>query len=416
MRGTTKRKFGMKKVMVMGVGAQGSTIAKRLQEEPNIEAIICADYDARAAQELEKSLSKAVAVQVDARKVADVAKAAQGAELIVNGLPPEFNMRLMDAALEANACYQDLASGPIGDEDFVESVKCQLGRDEEFRKAGLAALTNTGSAPGVANIVTREACDRFDSVDAIEIMVYDGIWSKRFIPFWWSPDTAFGDMAAEPVIFENGSFKTVPPFNDPQWVDFRGVGKRRMYDHEHEEPVTMGLLADRYLKGVKNVRFRYGGPGCELAKSLNDMGLLSKQPVDVDGVEIVPMRLISKLTPPAPKYREEIQQVLDEGMELEEGAFLVRVDGAKGGDPLRVECYVNAPGLTESFRKAGITHESYYTGQGAFLFTKMFVNGKLDLTGVFPPEAFEAEARAYYLREAAKLDITVDELVQRRLY
>ena len=33
----------MKKVMVLGVGAQGSTIAKRLQEEPNVAEIICAD-------------------------------------------------------------------------------------------------------------------------------------------------------------------------------------------------------------------------------------------------------------------------------------------------------------------------------------------------------------------------------------
>ena len=46
----------------------------------------------------------------------------------------------------------------------------------------------------------------------------------------------------------------------------------------------------------------------------------------------------------------------------------------------------------------------------------MFVNGKIDLKGVFPPEAFDADARAYYLREAAKLDITVDQIIKRRLY
>ena len=101
---------------------------------------------------------------------------------------------------------------------------------------------------------------------------------------------------------------------------------------------------------------------------------------------------------------------------MEEGAFLVRVDGKKGGEDLRIDSYVNAPGLRESFAKAGISHESYYTGQGASLFTKMLVNGKIDLKGVFPPEALGADARAYYLREAAKLDITVDEIIQRRVY
>ena len=32
----------MKKVMIIGVGAQGSTIAKRLNEEENVSQIICA--------------------------------------------------------------------------------------------------------------------------------------------------------------------------------------------------------------------------------------------------------------------------------------------------------------------------------------------------------------------------------------
>jgi saccharopine dehydrogenase-like NADP-dependent oxidoreductase len=128
------------------------------------------------------------------------------------------------------------------------------------------------------------------------------------------------------------------------------------------------------------------------------------------------MHLISKLTPPAPKYEQEIQDVLDEGMEIEEGAFLVRVDGVIDGNQVRIDSYVDAPDLHGAFEKAKITHESYFTGQGAFLFTKMFVNGKIDLTGVFPPEAFGPEARAYYLSEAAKLDITVSEFIQRTLY
>jgi saccharopine dehydrogenase-like NADP-dependent oxidoreductase len=178
----------------------------------------------------------------------------------------------------------------------------------------------------------------------------------------------------------------------------------------------MGLLADKYLKGVRNVSFRFGGPHCELAKNLYDMGLLSGEPVELDGAQVVPMQLISKLTPPAPKYREEIEQVLAEGMVMEEGAFLVRVEGMKDGSAVRIDSYVNAPDLHTSFEKAGITHESYYTGQGAFLFTKMLVHGRVGLTGVFPPEALDAEARAYYLKEAAKLDITVDEVIQSRLY
>ena len=34
-----------KKVLVLGVGAQGSAAAKKLDEEPGVSEIVCADYD-----------------------------------------------------------------------------------------------------------------------------------------------------------------------------------------------------------------------------------------------------------------------------------------------------------------------------------------------------------------------------------
>ena len=34
-------------------------------------------------------------------------------------------------------------------------------------------------------------------------------------------------------------------------TEFKGVGLKRMTDHEHEEPVTMGLLSEKVLKGVR---------------------------------------------------------------------------------------------------------------------------------------------------------------------
>ncbi len=406
----------MKKVLVLGVGAQGSTIAKRLDEEAGVSDLRCADYDRKAADEMKNTLKKVTAYQVDARNLEEILRVADGVDLIVNGLAPDFNMTVMDAALKVGCNYQDMASGPVSDVGFVEAVQRCLARGPEFERKGLTALINTGSAPGFANVVTRDSVDLLDTCDSIEIFVYDGIWSNKFIPFWWSPKTAFGDMAARPIRFENGEFVRTKPFNDPIMVDFLGLGERRMVDHEHEEPVTMGLLSQKALKGVKNVNFRYGGPAVTLAESLYRMGLLSEEPINVRGTEVIPMDIVSHLTPPAPKYPEEIQAVLDEGMELEEGAFLVRVDGTRDGRKTRVDSYVNAPCLNESFRIARITHESYYTGQSAFLFTKMLVNDAITTKGVFPPEMLEAHERAYFMKEAAKLSLTIDRIVTTRMY
>jgi len=107
---------------------------------------------------------------------------------------------------------------------------------------------------------------------------------------------------------------------------------------------------------------------------------------------------------------------LSEGMISEEGATMVRVEGNLKGKKTRIETYVNAPGLTEAFEKHQITHETFLTGQSAFLFTKMSVNNKIQTKGVFPPEVLEKEEREYYLREGAKIGITVDEYIESKLF
>ena len=401
-----------KKVIIIGTGAQGSTIAMRLDQEPNVEEIICADYNLEAAERLEKTLTKARAVRVDGSNSNDVLDAARGAELLVNGLPPDFNLTLMEAALQGKMNYQDMASGPVEDTDFVNAVRRQLALDDNFKSAGLSALINTGSAPGLVNVIARNSADKLDRCEHIEIYVYDGIWTNKFIPFWWYPETAFGDMAARPVNYENGEYKRVQPFNNPEMVDFRGLGPRRMVDHEHEEPVTFGM----FFKDLKTATFKYGGPACDLAESLYKMGLLGEEPIEVNGSSVVPLKLVCKLTPPAPSNPEAIKEALSEGMALEEGATLIRVRGIRQGKSVCLDNYVNAPGLTESFEKYGITHESFLTGQSAFLFTKLFVNDMIATRGVFPPEVLEARQRQYYLAEAAKLGITVDEIGATRLY
>ncbi len=401
-----------KKIIIVGTGAQGSTIAMRLDREPHVDEIICADYNYEAAARLEKTLAKARAVKVDGSNTNDVLNAALGADLLVNGLPPDFNLTLMEAALQGKMNYQDMASGPVADTDFVSAVKRQLALDENFKSAGLSALINTGSAPGLVNVIARSSADKLDRCDHIDIYVYDGIWTNKFIPFWWSPETAFGDMAAQPVNYKNGEYELVPPFNNPQMIEFRDLGARRMVDHEHEEPVTFGL----FFKDLQTARFKYGGPACDLAESLYRMGLLSEEPVQVNGSSVVPLKLVCKLTPPAPSNPETIKDALSEGMALEEGATLIRVQGIKDDKAICLDNYINAPGLTESFEKYGITHESFLTGQSAFLFTKLFVNDMIETRGVFPPEVLGAKQRQYYLAEAAKLGITVDEIGATRLY
>lgn len=400
----------MKKVLVIGVGAQGSTIAKHLNGFTGISEIICADYDADLAKRLSESLSKATAAQVDARKTENIIAVAQGCDYIINGLPLEYNVQVMEAALAANASYLDLA-GPMEEIGFIESYQWMMTEwHERFKSKGLLALVGCGIAPGLANVLARSSVEKMDSCDYIGIFFYDGFLTKRFIPFWWSPEVALGDMAYNTFRFENGEFVIDTPFSRPKMTKFVGVDREiRMVDHEHDEPVTMGLLSKSVLKGAKDIEFRYGGPQVELAEALYKMGLLSKEPVEVKGVQVAPFDLLMKTIPRAPRFENEIQEVIDEGIIQEEGAFLVRVQGTRDGKPVQIDSYTNFPGLAEAFASSRITHESYSTGQCAAVFSSMMVEGVCTETGVLVPEQLEAACRNYIINELVKLNITVDE-------
>ncbi|MGD1974842.1 MAG: saccharopine dehydrogenase NADP-binding domain-containing protein [Desulfobacterales bacterium] len=403
----------MKKIIIIGVGAQGSTIARRMDEHPGVSEIICADYDMQAAKKLSGALKKSNALMLDATDVNNVIKAADGCDLIVNGLPLKYDLLIMEAALAVNASYLDMA-GPMEDIGFVESYKLIFSEwHEKFKEKELTAMVGCGSSPGLANIIARESVDEMDSCDRIGIYIYEGLWAKRYTPFWWSPEVALGDMAYNTFRFENGKIIEDNPFSRPVMMKFRGIDKEiRMVDHEHDEPVTMGLLADKVLKGVKNVEFKYGGPHVELSQSLYQLGLLSKKPVNVNGTDIVPMDLVLKLCPPAPKFPDEIKIILDDGLVMEEGAFLVRVDGYKDEKPMRTDCNINAPGLLEAFETSGLSHEAYLTGHCASVFVRMMVDDAFTAKGLFVPEQLPADARRYCFQKLALLGINIEKRIE----
>jgi saccharopine dehydrogenase-like NADP-dependent oxidoreductase len=405
----------MKRIVVIGVGAQGSTIAKRMNEHPGVSEIVCADYDRKAAEALSESLTKAKALQLDASEVDRIIEAARGCDLIVNGLPLDFNLRVMEAALAVNASYFDMA-GPMEDIGFVESYKLLFSEwHERFKAKGLTALVGGGSSPGLANIMARESVEKMDSCETISIFVYENVLTRRFTPFWWSPEVAFWDMAYKTFRYENGKHVTDIPFSRPIRMKLAGIDREvRMVDHEHDEPITMGLLADEVLKGVTNVEFKYGGFGVKLSELFYKMGLLSNEPVDVNGTKIVPMDLILKLCPPAPKYPDELKAIINDGVMAEEGAFLVRVVGLKDGSPIRIDSYAMGPGLVEAFETSGLSHEAYLTGQCASVFVKMMVDDAFTEKGVFVPEQLEADAREFCFRNLAELGVTIDETQQQK--
>ena len=409
----------MKKVLVLGVGAQGTTVAQRLDEEPNVSEIICADYDQTAVDNLVKTLKKARGVQVDGSKAEEIVKIAQGVDVLVNAMPIEYSKQALDAALAVKANYQDFAAGTgIVEETEEDTTKSGWIRGikfmyedygRRFAEIGRTAVIGTGAAPGLVCVAARRAVRELDSCETINMLVYEGCEAKRFLPFWWSPLDALSDMAETGIAYIDGKLVETDAFSLPVRRRFPEMeGKEAvMIEHAHDEPVYMGLNADAFFKGAKNIYFKYGGVGVDFARPLYRAGLLSHQEVEIDGQMIVPFDVIYHHLPPAPKYREEIQEILNEGLNRDEGAFVVEAYGVKNGKKVMADVHIFAPGLEDAFARSGLTAEMYQTGQCGFLFTKMFIEDKYTQKGLISSDMLTDEQVDYYLDCAAKLDITL---------
>lgn len=414
----------MKKVLVLGTGAQGTTVAKRLDQHPAVGEIICADYDIDAVNELVGLLTKARGVQVDANNVADIVKLAEGVDLLVNALPYRFAKNVLDAAVEAKTNYQDFAAGQLVDPEIDDSQEVWI-KDigvmydeygKKFAANGKLAIIGTGSAPGLILVAARKAVRELDSCDTIYMFVYEGCEAERFQPFWWSPEVALSDMSEEGVAWINGEFVVTEGFGLPIYRKYPETGDKILMgvEHSHDEPVYVGYNADKYFKGVKNAYFKYGGVGIDFAYPLARAGLLSKEKELINGVEIAPHDVILAHIPPAPKFKEEIEAILSEGLKSDSGATVVECIGKKDGKDIQVEAHIYAPGLADCFAKFGITEEMYITGQGGYLFSKLFVEDKYDQTGLISSDMLSEEQVDYYLQCADELEISV-ELIKKEL-
>ena len=404
----------MKKVMVCGCGAQGSTICRKLDQEPNIEEVICADFNYAAAEAVCKLMTKGTPKQVDASSVDAIVAAAEGCELIVNVMPLELGINVMKAALQVKCCYQDLSAcenvveGYPEYDTWFEGIRYMYTEyGKKFAENGTTAIIGTGSAPGVMCVVARKAVNELDECDTINCMVYEGTRSKRFIPFWWSPVTALCVMEEDAFAFENCEHIRTKPFSRPVKRNWPECGREvTLVEHAHDEPVYIGFNREKYFKNCKNAYFKYGGTGIEFSEGLYKAGLLHHEEEEFNGVKISPFDWVLAHVPAAPKDPEVIKAIIDEGIVEDNGAFVCEAYGQKDGKNVMVDLHLCAPGIEEAYEKAKMSGEMYLTGQGAFLYTKLFVNEMITQKGLISSDMLNDEQVEQYLAWAAELGIT----------
>ena len=332
----------MKRVLVVGAGGQGGPCASILARDKDVEKIVLGDIDIELANRVKNKIKsdKITAVKLDAGKIENIDRAAEGVDVIINLTLPRFDMNIMQAALKRGAHYVDTARSkddPVW-RWLIEGTSLDL--DGEFKKAGLTALIACGGTPGVTNVLARYVCDKLDRVDEILIVTgrkslqqsekVGGAWSTG-----WCVDEALENYEDEVDVFENGKYKRYPPFCHPGEYEFpEPIGKVLVTGHTHEEAITLPRFID---KGIKNCAFRF--PYDPIAGAFVRLGLTSGKPIDVRGMNVVPREVLIRLIEaPANKFLEENEDVAKLPPESV-GAIVMEVKGAKAGEKVAYKLY-----------------------------------------------------------------------------
>ncbi|MDH5267905.1 MAG: saccharopine dehydrogenase NADP-binding domain-containing protein, partial [Candidatus Bathyarchaeota archaeon] len=332
------------KILVVGTGAIGIVVASELSKNPEVEEVRVADINLGRAEQLRDWLKseKVSAHRVDAGKSEDVVRAAEGVDAIVNTTLPRFNLTVMGTAFTAKANYVDLAMY-----DYSSFLK-QLELDDKWKEAGLTALLNAGSSPGITNVLAAHAADTLDHVDEIRIRIFDSVESKEIVSTW-SPEVMWDDMATEPVVYENGELNRVPLFSGEEIYNFPDpIGPQTVVWHVHEEPATL----PRFIgKGLKYVDLKLGTPDMPTIKFVVQLGLMSDEPLDVRGVKMAPRDLFLKLIPPTLSF-EEVKNKIKAGTLIDaHECYVVEVEGEKAGKKMAYIFSVPFPSLREVQKK-----------------------------------------------------------------
>lgn len=361
-------------VVLGGGGLTGRCAVRDLAESRIFDHIHVADLDgalARSAAERAGGEPRVSACSVDVRDPAALAGVLAGARVCVNAVQYTFNLQVMEACRRAGVDYLDFGG-------LFHMTRRQLERDAEFRDAGRLAIPGFGQVPGISNVLARAAVEGLTSVDSIAIR---DAWKDLTVGgpdvvFTWSPSTFLDEMILPAVAWVDGAYREFPAMSDPEEYAFPPpIGTVPLFRTLHSEPATL----PHHLPGVqpRTVEWREGGSGIEVLRLLAQLGLGAETAVDVDGVPVVPRRLLLAL------LRDRHLLGYPEGVRVDDVEVTdveVRGRGPRG------EEVRHATAVFRSRPEWGAAATEYAVGIAGSIGAILIGTGRAEGHGVIPPE------------------------------
>ena len=396
----------MSRLMIIGCGGVASVaIHKCCQNSEVFEEIMIASRTVSKCDALKEKLqpttkTKITTAQVDADNVDDLVALMESykPDAVLNVALPYQDLTIMDACLKAGVDYIDTANYEAEDTQDPEwrkvyEERCkrlgftayfdyswQWAYKERFEQAGLTALLGTGFDPGVTSVFAAYAKKHyFDEIHTIDILDCNG--GDHGYPFAtnFNPEINLREVSAPGSYMENGKWIEVPAMSIKREYDFPEVGMKDMYLLHHEEIEALG----RNMPEVKRIRFfmTFGQSYLTHMKCLENVGMLSTEPVDFNGQQIVPIQFLKELLPDPASLGPRTVGKTNIGCIF---------TGIKDGKEKKLYIY-NVCDHQECYKEVESQAISYTTGVPAMIGSMLVLNGLWKKPGVFTTDEFDPD-------------------------
>ncbi|MCL4523495.1 MAG: saccharopine dehydrogenase NADP-binding domain-containing protein [Acidobacteria bacterium] len=371
------------RVFVLGAGATGSLLAQLLARQGH--TVVCGDRDAARARRFLGKKSAIRVVEVNARNLWGIVKAARRSQLLVNASPAVFNEIVLRAALRLRCHYFDMSSHLTRNPFKAE----QLRYAKRFEAKNRAAVINAGAAPGLTNLLVARSAEMLDAVEAVHIRLYESTESDDPIS-QWSAEASFDEAVSRPRVYRAGRFHLGKRFDERERFRFpEPVGEAGVVLAAQDEVATLP-----HFIPMREMDVKIGGNEIDRLRRWYRQGKLSKS-----------RGLVRKQFPKTVSPRTVARMIRRGVLQNARFAAAVLVRGVKKEQPMLIRWDVEFPSLY-LIRRRGMasTPVAWATAHLASLFVKHFPR---DAAGVFPPETLSAEIRQKILADAKSREMRV---------
>ncbi len=289
----------MRALIIGGAGGMGQGVARDLIKQQQVEKVILADLYAdssRLAPKLQNS-DKISLIKMNIKDHLPMVENFKVVDVVINCAGPFYKtaVPVAKAAVEAEVNYIDICDDYEGTEILFNSDI-----DKLAKQAGITVLTGMGSDPGTNNILVKWYADRLDKVN--DIYLYWVVSIAELAGAAW--DHSLHMTLGEIPQYIDGKLVHVEGGTEPVAEEFlEPLGTCHVRYVGHPQPLTL----PRYIKGVKNVIIKGALIPLwvdELIQEQKNTGLLSSEPMDINGQNITPYDLALKLWETIPEGRD----------------------------------------------------------------------------------------------------------------